>query len=249
VGEAFGWAWNKFTSNAVAFIVPVLVYGALIAALITLTQYLPAALGQQTSGTYTDSSGQTYGSTTVTLGFASVTVMVIGSALIFVVGVFMHAGLTTGCLDLADGKPVTLGTFFKPRNLRGVFLAALLVAVGTWIGALLCVIPGVIFGFLALFTIPFVIDRSVPPVDAVKASIATVRSNVGGALLSWLVQLAAILIGEILCLVGVVVGVPIAQLVLTYTYRKLSGGQVMALEQPGYPQAPPPGMPPGPYPA
>jgi len=45
-----------------------------------------------------------------------------------------------------------------------------------------------------------------------------------------------------------VVGLPVAQLVLTYTYRKLSGGQVVALEQPGYPAGPPPGTPPGPQP-
>ena len=253
MGDAISWAWNKFTSNAVTLIVPVLVYGVIIAVLVGLTQFLPAALGRQSSSTYTDSSGQTYGSTTVTLGFASVTVMVIGSILLLAAGIYLHAAMTSGCLDIADGKPVTIGTFFKPRNLRGAILASLLVAVGTWIGTLLCVIPGIIFGFLALFTVPFVIDRSLSPVESVKASIATVRSNVGGTLLSWLVQIAAILIGEVLCLVGLLAGLPIAQLVLTYTYRKLSGGQVVAVEQPGYPQGPPqgppPGMPPGSYPA
>ncbi len=248
VGDAISWAWNKFTSNAVTLIVPVLVYGVIISILVGLTQFLPALDGQSNS-TYTDSNGQTYGSTTVTLGFGAVTVMVIGSILLLAAGIYMHAAMTSGCLDIADGKPVTIGTFFKPRNLRGAILASLLVAVGTWIGTLLCVIPGIIFGFLALFTVPFVIDRSLSPVESVKASIATVRSNVGGTLLSWLVQIAAILIGEVLCLVGLLAGVPIAQLVLTYTYRKLSGGQVVAVEQPGYPQGPPPGMPPGSYPA
>jgi uncharacterized membrane protein len=226
----------------------VLVYGVIIAILSSLTQLLPAALGHETSSTYTDSNGQTYGSTSVTLGFASVTVMVVGSILIFLAAAVMHAGLLSGCLDIADGKPVTIGSFFKPRNLRAAILTALLVAVGTWVGLFLCVIPGIIFAFLALFAIPFVVDRSLSPVGAVKASIATVRSNVGGTLLSWLVQLAAVLVGELLCLVGVLVGIPIAQLVLTYTYRKLSGGQVVPLEQPGYPQGPPPGVPPGPYP-
>ena len=40
-------------------------------------------------------------------------------------------------------------------------------------------------------------------------------------------------VGVILCLVGALVGAPIALLVLTYTYRTLSGGRVVALEQPG----------------
>jgi uncharacterized membrane protein len=245
-GDAFNWSWNKFTSNAAALIVPVLVYGVIIGILVALTSILPAAVGQQSSTTYTDVYGQTTGSTSVTLGAASIAVMVIGYILIFVAAVVMHVGLLSGCLDIADGKPVTIGSFFKPRNLGPAILAALLVAIGTWIGLFLCVIPGIIFGFLAMFAIPFVVDRSVSPVESIKASIATVRSNIGGTLLSWLVQIAAILVGEILCLVGLLVGFPVAQLVLTYTYRKLSGGQVVPLEQPGYQPGPPPGMPPGP---
>jgi uncharacterized membrane protein len=60
----------------------------------------------------------------VQLGAASIAVMVIGYVLLFVAGIFMHAGLLSGCLDIADGKPVTIGSFFKPRNLGAVFLTA-----------------------------------------------------------------------------------------------------------------------------
>ena len=45
---------------------------------------------------------------------------------------YMNAGLFTGCLDIADGKPVSIGTFFKPRNLGAVFVTALLVALAPW---------------------------------------------------------------------------------------------------------------------
>ena len=61
-------------------------------------------------------------------------------------------------------------------------------------------------------------------------------------------QLAAILVGEILCLVGLLVGFPLALLIQTYTYRKLSGGPVAAPQQPGYQPGPPSDMPPGPQP-
>jgi uncharacterized membrane protein len=213
-----------------------------------LTAILPAALGQPSSTSYTDSYGHTYGSSSVTFGPASIAVWIIGYILIFLAAVLMQAGMLSGCLDIADGKPVTIGSFFKPRNLGGVLLTALLVAIGTAIGSILCIIPGVIFGFLAMFAIPFVIDRSLSPVDSIKASIATTRSNLVGALLSWLVQIFSVLIGEFLCLVGLLVGLPFALLVQTYTYRKLSGGQVVALQQPGYQQGLPPGTPPGPQP-
>ena len=245
IGEAVSWAWNKFTQNAVTLVVPVLGYAVVLAILGVVAGVLPAVLGQSTDTTYTDSYGNTYGGTSVTLGPASIAVMVIGYLLIFLVAIYMAAALVSGSLDIADGKPVSIGSFFKARNLGPVFLTALLVAVGTSIGSLLCIIPGLIFGFLAQFAIAFVVDRSLSPVDSIKASIATARSNIGGALLSWLVQYAVVLVGELLCGIGLLVALPVALLIQVYTYRKLSGGQVVALEQPGYL----PGPPPGPQPA
>src|ERR1700677_2514732 len=249
VGGAISWAWNKFTQNAVALIVAVVAYGVVLTILGLVAVFVPPALGNHTSSTYTDSYGNTVESVNVTFGAASIIVMVLAYLLLFVVGVYTHAGLLSGSLDIADGKPVTIGSFFKPRNLGRVFLTALLVAVGVWIGTILFIIPGLIFAFLAQFAIPFVVDRSLSPVDSVKASIATARSNLGGALLSFLVQYAAILIGELLCGIGLIVAFPVAVLISVYTYRKLSGGRVVPLEQPGYQPGPPPGIPPGQQPA
>jgi uncharacterized membrane protein len=244
VGDAVSWAWNKFTKNAVALIVPVLGYGVLLAVLILAVSMLPVALGQSSSTSYTDAYGNTVsGSTTVTLGPASIAVMVIGYILIFIVAIFMTAGLVTGSLDIADGRPVGIGSFFKPRNLGPAFLTALLVAVASWIGSL-CIIGGVIVGFIAQFAVAFAVDRSLSPVESIKASFETIKSNFGGALLSWLVQYAIVLVGAFVCGIGLLVALPLAMLIHIYTYRKLSGGQVVALEQPGYP-----GMPPGPQPA
>jgi uncharacterized membrane protein len=249
VGEAVSWAWNKFSQNATAFIVPVLVYLVALVVFALVAGLLPVVFGQSTSTTYTDPYGNTASSVNVTYGGASYAAMIIGYLLLFVAAIYMHAALVTGCLDIADGKPVTIGTFFRPRNLGAVFLSAILLGIGTIIGTALCIIPGIIFAFLVQFAIPFVVDRSLSPVESIKASIATTRSNIGGSLLSWLVQIAAALIGELLCLIGLVVAFPVAQLIQIYTYRKLSGGQVVPLAQPGYQPGPFPGPPPGPQPA
>lgn len=241
VGDAFSWSWKQFTSNATALVVPTAVYGAIIAGLIALTVFLPIFLGRPSSTTFTDSNGQIFGSTTtVTLGPASIAAMVVGYILLLVAAVVMTTALVSGCLDIADGKPVTIGSFFKPRRLGAALLVALLIALGTWIGLFLFVIPGIVFAFLATFAIPFVVDRSLTPFESLKASFVTVRSNVGNTLLSWLVQMAAVLVGELLCVIGLVAGIPVAQLVLTYTYRKLSGGQVVPVPRPGYPPNPQP---------
>ncbi|MGA9674415.1 MAG: hypothetical protein WBR28_03930, partial [Mycobacterium sp.] len=240
IGEAVSWAWNKFTKNAVALIVPLLIYILVIGTLAVIAGGLPVVLGQSTSTTYTDAYDNTTSGTTITFGAASYAVMVIGYILLFIAAIFMAAAVLTGCLDIADGKPVSIGSFFKPRNLGAVFLTAVLIGLGTAIGSL-CIVGGIIFGFIAQFAIAFVIDRSLSPIDSIKASYATVKSNFGGALLSWLVQYAIVLVGAFVCGIGLLVAFPLALLIQVYTYRKLSGGQVVPLEQPGYPAGPPPG--------
>ena len=245
VGEAVRWAWNKFTQNAVALIVPVIGYGVVLTIFALIGGLLPAVLGQSSGTSYTDAYGNTVSGTTITYGPASYAVMAIGYILLFLAAIYMTAGLVTGCLDIADGRPVSIGSFFKPRNLGPVFLAALLIAVATWIGSL-CIIGGVIIGFIAQFAVAFVVDRSLSPVESIKASFETIKSNFGGALLAWLVQYAIVVVGAFVCGIGLLVALPIAMLIHVYTYRKLSGGQVVALEQPGYQPGPPPGIPPGP---
>ncbi len=239
IGEAVSWAWNKFTKNAAALIVPVLAYAVVLGILGVVAGVLPAVLGESVNNSYTDAYGNTYGGTVVTYGAASYAVLVVGYVLLFIVGVYMGAALLSGCLDIADGKPVTIGSFFKARNLGAVFLTSILVGIGVSIGSILCIIPGLIFAFLAQFAIAFVVDRSLSPVDAIKASIATARANIGSALIAWLVVYAIVLVGELLCGVGLLAAMPVALLVQVYTYRKLSGGQVVPVEQqPGYPAGP-----------
>ena len=238
IGEAVSWAWNTFTKNAVALIVPVLIFAVVLGILGVVAGVVPALLGESTNNTYTDAYGNTYGGTVVTYGAASYAVLAVGYILIFVVAIYLAAALLTGCLDIADGKPVSIGSFFKPRNLGPAYLTAIVVGVGTSIGSILCIVPGLIFAFLAQFAIAYVIDRSLSPIDAIKASIATARANVGSSIISFLVQYAIVLVGELACGVGLLAAMPVALLVQVYTYRKLSGGQVVPVEQPGYPAGP-----------
>jgi len=158
----------------------------------------------------------------------------------FVFGIFVQAAFLSGALDLADGRPVSVGSFFKPRNFGNVVLAGALLSVITAALDFLSLLPNVIFAllsfvaivvftFFALFTIAFATDRGLPPIDALKASFATVRSNIGSTLLSFLVQGLLVLIGFLACGVGILVGGPLALLIQVYTYRRLSHGPIAPL--------------------
>jgi uncharacterized membrane protein len=252
VGDAFSWAWNKLSKNGVPVLVSYLIWRAILGALNFVFNLITGLF--DAAGTTTTDAGQTT-TTSPGMAIAGLVIALIVYAVTLVVEVYSWASLITGCLDIADGKPVTIGSFFKPRNLGPAMLAALLVGVLTALGFVLLIIPGIIFAVLASLTLYFVIDRSMGAVDALKASIATVRANVGAILMAVLVTIGTTLLGALACCVGLLVAVPLNTLIWTYTYRKLSGGQVAAIDlpvyyppgpPPGYPPGPPPGMPPGP---
>ncbi len=233
IGDAFRWAWNKFVHNAVPLIVAMLVYsviGFVVHALVFVS------MGGTNADT-TDVEGGYGASFTAGLGAAETLVL---SIVLFVFGIFVQAAFLSGALDLADGRPVSIGSFFKPRHFGNVVLAGALLSVisvaldllsllPTFIFAALSFAAIVVFAFFALFTIAFATDRGAPPIDALKASIATVRSNLGSTLLSFVVQVLLLVVGALACGVGILVGGPLALLVQVYTYRRLAGGPIAPL--------------------
>jgi uncharacterized membrane protein len=201
--------------------------------------------------------GGDYGASfAASLGTAGTLVLSIVS---FVYGIFVQAGFLSGALDLADGRPVNIGSFFKPRNFGNVILAGALLAVisavldslsllPSFIFAMLSFVAIIVFTFFALFTIAFATDRGLAPIDALNASFTTVRSAIGSTLVSFLVQGlcvlpgffalgVGILVGRPLALllgflalgVAILVGGPLALLIQVYTYRRLAGGPIAPL--------------------
>ena len=95
--------------------------------------------------------GDDYGASfTASLGTVGTLVLSIVS---FVYGIFVQAGFLSGALDLADGRPVSVGSFFKPRNFGNVILAGALLSVISAVLDSLSLLPGAIFALLALVAI------------------------------------------------------------------------------------------------
>jgi uncharacterized membrane protein len=222
-GDAFAWAWNKFTKNIVALLIPMSVYLA-ASILVLCVPVLMALLGGDTSNTDTSTPAASTSATVI----ASIFIALLAALLLGLL-MMMHAGFVSGCLDLADGKPVSMRSFFKPRHVGGLLGTMLLVGLLWLVATLLCVVPGMIVAFLAQFALFFVVDRAQSPVAAIRASFATVRGNGGDALVAWFIQYAVALAGMLLCYVGLIAALPVVALLQAYTYRKLSGGQLAAL--------------------
>jgi len=117
----------------------------------------------------------------------------------------------------------------NPFTKPGFIIAAVLVGILTGIGTALCFIPGIIVGFLLMFTIVALLDHNLSPTDAMKASFDVVKNNVGNTILAYLCMAAIVIVGAAACGVGLIVAVPVEMLFMVYTWRKLSGGQVAPL--------------------
>ncbi|HYO00400.1 MAG TPA: hypothetical protein VET27_00285 [Mycobacterium sp.] len=229
IGEAFSWAWNKFSKNAAALIVPTLVYVAVVAIVYGIFYGLAIALAPDPVSYYDSSdSGFSY-SFTSGFGAASLAMIFLGSLVTFVAVGAISSAYYAGLLDIANGQPVTIGSFFRPRNVGSALVASLIIGVLTSIGQALCVIPGLLVSLFTLFALVSIVDRNLPPVDALKASFEMVKSNFVQVLLAWLIIAVIVTVGALLCGIGIIVALPVAALFLVHTYRKLGGGAIAPL--------------------
>jgi uncharacterized membrane protein len=235
IGAGFSWAWNKFTNNAVPLIVATVIYGAIVGVLYAIIYGLAFALAPETVSSYDSYGGDYSYSTSAAFGIGSMLVLIVGGLALFVVIAAIQSAYIGGVLDIANGQQVSIGSFFKPRSIGNVILATLIMGVLASIGYVLCVIPGLAVAILTFFGVIAVIDRNVSAVDGLKASYEVVKANFVQVLLVWLATAAIATVGVVVCFVGLFVAVPVATLLQVYAWRRLSGGDVAALDSPSQP--------------
>ncbi|KUI47378.1 hypothetical protein AU198_23455 [Mycobacterium sp. GA-1199] len=238
VGEAFSWAWGKFTANAAALIVPTLVYGIIVVGLQVLFGTLSAVVDPGSTSYSSDGDGFSFSYNLDSP--ASIGITILGWIVALVVGGIIQSAYYNGMLAVANGQPVTIGSFFKPRNVGAVIIAGVIVGLLTSIGFALCFIPGFIVAIFTMFTVIALLDRNLSPIDAIKTSFDIAKNNFGQVLLTLLAVFAITLVGALLCGVGLLVALPLVALIEVYAYRKLSGGQVADLNPQPLPPGPPP---------
>ncbi|MFD9830048.1 hypothetical protein ACFWXB_21425 [Tsukamurella tyrosinosolvens] len=223
LGDAISWAWNKFTKNAAALIVPILVYAIALAATSALAYFLVAQFG------VADVTQDADGSTTVDLTAAGGVASAIFSFVFALVAYACLVAYISGLLDIADGKPVSIGSFFAPRNAGPALLTAFLLALLT---SLVSAIPyvgyiaSVVVGLVTMFVLPIVVDRVLGVGEGFKQGFAVFQKDVGNSILVYIVVALMGIVGAALCGVGLLVAAPVASLVVINAYRMISGGRV-----------------------
>lgn len=225
VGQAVGYGWAKFQRNMGQMILAALaIFAAIVVfSLLYVLAIIPASSGDGCSLNYTTGDVDCDDGWPFLVTFGIVALL---GVVFFVFAQVIGAGLIREALGVTEGRAFTTAGVFKFENIGNVVVTSLLVGAGTLVGYVLCVIPGIAFAFLSMYSLFFVVDKKLGPVDAIKASIELVRNNLGPALIWYLVAIVIVFVGELLCFVGLLAAIPVALVGTAYTYKKLSGQTV-----------------------
>lgn len=224
VGDALGWAWKKFQENAAMLIVGTLLLTVVAGVIYFVAYLLTNALFISEPSFDADTLEVTGGSGFIVSIFASALTSAIASIALYL----FQANLIRASLKIADGGKPEIGELFQFQNVNKILVAAVLLAVGTFIGTILCYLPGLLFSIGAAYTLYFLIDKGEEPVESIKKSFRFVLDNLGQLILLFLASFAIVIVGAIACGVGLLVAIPVVILANAYAFRTLTAGNVAA---------------------
>lgn len=200
-GTAWSFGWNKFTGNLGSILIAVLVLVAVQVVVQVVSYFVSDSL------------------------ILRWVISLAGWVLSMIIG----AGLVRGALDITEGRELDPKTLLTPNKLGEVIVASLLISVATFVGLILCVIPGLLVAFFTSFTLYFLMDRQeLGAIDAIKASFEFTKNNAGNVIVWFLLCLATYIVGFLLCGVGLIAAIPVILIGTAYTYKTLNGQAVAA---------------------
>ena len=136
----------------------------------------------------------------------------------------MQAGFYLACMKKLVRGRMEIGDLFLGFNFFvAAFVAALLIAIFSTIGVLLCIIPGLVISAMYMFTYLFVVDKRLEFWPAMEASHAVVKNDYFGFVLFLLGIVLLNMVGILCCIAGVFVTIPISMMAITIAYRELVG--------------------------
>ncbi|MFR9750221.1 hypothetical protein ACL02S_04190 [Nocardia sp. 004] len=197
VGRALSYGWTKFWANPGPWIAVTAVGMVIYLAFLLVVQLTDPA-------------------TTLAVLFIFLAVM----AAVWL----LQAAMVRGALYETDGTPPPFGAYFRAVNAGNVLLTALLAATASFLGLALFILPGLIVGWLCMFSLHFVIDQNQGPLEALKSSCALVLANAGQVFLLALAVAVLTFLGALLCGLGLLIAGPVTVIAVTYAYRVLTGG-------------------------
>ncbi len=214
---AIGEAWGIVTKNLGPFV--------LAALAMLFLQFAPTLVGSALGGAATAGMQN---STDIGVIFSAIAIQTLIGLPFQLVGAALGTVIAGSIICMAlkairGGTPevgdIAAGFTTNPVSL---LVAGMLVSLGTTFGSYLCIIPGLILGGLWMLTTPFIMDKGVGPIDAMKMSWNVMKDHIlMAAVLFLLIGLVAAL-GVCACGVGILVSMPVMLVTQAVIYEDMT---------------------------
>lgn len=110
--------------------VATLVFGLILFLASSVITPLMQAVSPESITTY-DSADGMMDTATYSVTAGGIAVLIVATVVQLVIAGAIGAAYFAGLLDIADGRPVSIGSFFRPRNILAVVIASLLIGILT----------------------------------------------------------------------------------------------------------------------
>lgn len=142
---------------------------------------------------------------------------------------YVAASLISGCLlagmfrmacRQVRGLPVRVSDLFGVTDVgREVVIGVVLAALAVFVGAMFCVLPGLIAAGVLMFTLPLIVDGRLAAPDAIRTSWHVLKGEwLSAAVFQFVLNIVAGL-GICLCGVGILFTMPLYSLSVAVLYR------------------------------
>jgi uncharacterized membrane protein len=199
VGECISYGWNAYWKN----VGPLL----LITLVIIVIDVIISAIGQAT------------GNNVIAAVFG-----LIG----WIVGLLLAFGLIRATIAVTKGEKPEVAMLFQTDGFGPYILASIIFGIATFIGFILCIIPGIIVAVVYHFYGYVLVENpSTGAIDSLKRSADITRGHRWELFGLFIVLILINIVGLIACLVGVIFTAGISAVAVAYAYRALNGESVV----------------------
>ncbi len=133
---------------------------------------------------------------------------------------FLLGGIYKTAFKQLRGETIAVSDMFSGMDLFvKILVAAVLLTIIQFVGAMLCYIPMLIAQGLLFFTIPLIVKQNMEPIDALKASVQATKGDWLMFILFAFVANVLAVIGVIACLIGILFTFPLLFLFTSVAYR------------------------------
>ena len=151
------------------------------------------------------------------------------------VSLVISLGLVRAALAILDGRQPVIADLLSTKDIVSYIVASLLVTILVFVGLILCLIPGLIAGFLLQFFGYAIVDRRIDsstvapqsdPIGAMRASYEITSKNAGSLIVLAVLCILLNIAGFLLCGIGLLVTIPVTAIAVAYAWRYFSHGVI-----------------------